>query len=169
MFGGTPSPASRITTLLCCLASSLAIREPAKPDPTITTSMSSAMVQLPLRFWLWWVCRTCADEGDLLVRRTRPVAELHVAVAHWVRLSDAPQPALGIGLWRDDGVAELVLRVLRHCLQIAGIVPDAEVPHQHDAAREILGIIPLGFDGLDQLVDGGLGDDTGVSRRNLPV
>src|SRR5205809_5632576 len=94
MLGGTPAPASRITTstgLFRSLLSSFAINAPAKPAPTIATSHSmqdsAAIVGSSGEL-------TC--ESGAIARRTCPVTELHFAESHWVGLGHPQRPGLGV-------------------------------------------------------------------------
>src|SRR5262245_46613898 len=146
MFGGIPSPASRIATVLPRLASSFAISAPAKPDPTITTSKSSAAIdQFPLGL-------DNRNELSGRLRRARPVSELHVAVSHGMGLCDAPQPALRIGLRRYDRGKGFLLGIRSDLFQIPGLIPGAEIPHEYDASSQELGIVCF-LDLTSQCVD----------------
>src|ERR1700722_6548645 len=95
MSGGKPWPASRIKTLLLASPNLLAIRTPEMPEPTIKVSNSSvfsARMSCPLRL----------DEVVQRQRFIRPITEAQFAVAHGMRLCDAPGPCLRIGSWRDN-------------------------------------------------------------------
>src|ERR1700751_2959748 len=128
MSGGKPWPASRIKTLLLASPNLLAIRTPETPEPTIRASNSSTFSSrmsppLPL------------DEVVERQRFIRPVTEAQFAVAHGMRLCDAPGPSLRIGSWRDDfGVKGRRGRRLR---QHRRLIPGSEIPSQDDAASEI--------------------------------
>src|SRR2546429_9505990 len=96
MLGGTPSPASRMTTsigLPRSLFSSFAINAPAKPAPTITTSHSmqdSAAIVGSSDDLI------ACDERREIARRTRPVAELHFAEPHRMALGHPQRPGLRV-------------------------------------------------------------------------
>src|SRR5689334_18540169 len=132
MLGGTPAPASSTMTFLRPLPSSFAIRAPANPEPMIATSHtrsdSAAMIGL--------LGDGGPDEIFDVVRRTGPIAELHFAEAHGMRLRHPQRPCLGIGFRRDDLERRNPFRVLAGRLQLGRLVPSAQVPHQNDAARE---------------------------------
>src|SRR6516164_5468996 len=128
MSGGKPWPASSIKTLLLASPNFLAIRTPEIPEPTIKASNSSifsARISRPLRL----------DEVVERQRFIRPITEARFAVAHGMRLCDAPGPSLRIGSRRDDfGVKGRRGRRLR---QYRWLIPGPEIPSQDDAASEI--------------------------------
>src|SRR6516165_2877789 len=102
MLGGTPSPASRMTTsigLPRSLLSSFAINAPAKPAPTIATSHSmqdSAAIVGSSDDLI------ACDERREIARRTRPVAELHFAESHGMGLGHPQSPSLSVCLRGND-------------------------------------------------------------------
>src|SRR5262249_6386962 len=133
MFGGIPSPASRIMTLLRPLPSSFAINAPAKPEPTIATShnilsISPTMIYLPQEF------PRRSHEIGARVRRARPITELHFAEPHRMGLGHPQRPCLGIGFRRNDFECRRPLRIFEHIfadrLEFVRLVPGAQVPHQ---------------------------------------
>src|SRR5262245_5680841 len=138
MLGGIGAPASRIFTftgLLGSLLSSFAISAPAKPAPTIATSHSmqdSAAI-------VGSSGQLIAYESSARTRWTRPVTELHFAESHGMRLGHPQSPRLRVRFRRNH--FELGLRLVRcFCgfLQITWIVPGTQVPHQNNAARQVL-------------------------------
>src|SRR6476659_2183957 len=95
MLGGTPAPASSISTFLWALPNSFAIKAPAKPEPTITTSHSMSDAAAIVGSFVDLVA--LSDEVAARIGGPRPIAELHFAESHRMGLRYLQRPSLGVG------------------------------------------------------------------------